>query len=59
MIDGTMKPTQLPLYFDPHYSPSQTSQTLLWVEIKQPMFLVVCKNLQTSVGCMLVKCHRF
>ena len=62
MIAGTLKLMQLPPYmeqkvFNPHYSPTETSQVLFWVEIKSFMFSVFCKNLQTSVGHMLVKCH--
>ena len=43
--------------FNPHYSPTKTFQALLWVEIKCFMFSLFCKNLQTCVGCMLVKCY--
>ena len=39
MIAGTLKLMQLPPYmeqkvFNPHYSPTETSQVLFWVEIK-------------------------
>ena len=40
--------------FNTHYSPTKTFQALLWVEIKCFMLSVFCKNLQMSVGCMLV-----
>ena len=43
--------------FNPHYSPTETFQALFWVEIKWFMFSVFCKNIQTSAGCMLIKCH--
>ena len=43
--------------YDPHHSPSETSHALVWVEIKFVLFSVFCKNLQTSAGHMLVKCH--
>ena len=44
--------------FNPHHSPTETLQALLWVEITCCyVFSVFCKNLQTSVGCMLIKDH--
>ena len=43
--------------FNPHYSPTETFQALLWVEIKWFMFSVFCKNIQTYAVCMLIKCH--
>ena len=38
-------------------SPTETSQALLWVEIKRLVFSVFCKNLQTSPDCMLIRHH--
>ena len=38
--------------FDFHYSPTETSQALLWVQIKQSVYSVFCENLQISV----IKC---
>ena len=34
--------------FDPHYRTTETSQALLWIEIKCFLFSVFCKNLQAS-----------
>ena len=42
---------------DPHYNPTKTPQALLWVETKSFMFYVFYRNLQRSVGHMLIKCH--
>ena len=43
--------------FNSHYSPTETSQALVWLEINCFMFSVFCKNLQASVGHMLIKHH--
>ena len=45
--------------FDSHYSPTETSEVLLWLEVKcfVFMFSVFCKNPQTSVGYMLLNHH--